>query len=630
MNLLLAPATIAARKVVDKKVGVLVGSSEFHSSTRLVQSIGVCEPKYAYPTKKGEGKKMTKKNLLVSLFLVFGLVAMTATAMAQVQWVAGAGESLSGRPQGETEETGVVTLTTWTTGTVASGNYWLISYNAPIVPGSLYLECSGSVTPLSPFYAAEPTCGSILLATLQPDGMTVKIAFTNAGANTVFPTGSSNSIALTVRVNATEVTCVPPGPGIVTALHTPFPLSGSLYGISDTTTGVHYPVLQVNCPAGGPDLSLTYAYNEKYNYSSKGATWVIGKPAAVLSCIGVEEVHPWDDYFGINVDEEFAYALTTESYEYLSDPGSPADVTNGSNVVVTFTQVPKGVWIEYADEVPCSAMLTGDPNYCNTTTYTGTLNLGTPTVTTSSEAGTPPVYMIIYTFPVLSTDAGRAENVDLWFLLTSHGRPIPPGYTTTPITASVTLGPVTPATAIPLFDGSAEAKPLPVVDFSDCQTFLLFPYVTDEYGWDTGLAVSNTSLDPFATDPTLSYYLGRGSAKPQSGPITFYTYSGGTQYKWTTPTAVIPGSSYTTDVASIAPPGGVSGYVIAVCNFENAHGYAIVLTNFGLSDAVAANYIATVLPDPEWYHRFPAGDYLGESAIAPYLFPDPPPTNPKY
>jgi hypothetical protein len=454
--------------------------------------------------------------------------------------------------------------------------------------------------------------------------MTVKIAFTNAGGNTVFPTGSSNSIALTVRINATAVTCVPPGPGIVTALHTPFPLSGSLYGISDTTTGVKYPVLQVNCPVGGPDLSLTYAYHQP-----RGGAWVYSTPAAVLSCIGIEEVHPWDNHFAINVDEEFPYALTTESYEYLSDPGSPADVTNGSNLVVTFTDVPRGVWIEFGNEIPCWEMLTGDPNYCNTSTYTGTLDLGAPTVTTSAEAGTPPVYSIIYSFPVLTVDAGRAENVDIWFVATSHGRPIAPGYS--PIYTNVTLGPTAPATAIPLFDGSAEAKPLPVVDFSDCQTFLLFPYVTDEFGWDTGLAVSNTSLDPFATDPALSPYLGRGAAKPQTGPIIFYTYSGGTQYKYTTPTAVVPGSAYTTDVATIAPPNAVSGYVIAVCDFENAHGYAIVLTNFGLSDAVAANYIATVLPNPEWYHRFPAGDYLGESAIAPY-FLDPPaqPTVPKY
>ena len=29
-----------------------------------------------------------------------------------------------------------------------------------------------------------------------------------------------------------------------------------------------------------------------------------------------------------------------------------------------------------------------------------------------------------------------------------------------------------------------------------CQTILLFPYVTDFYGFDTGIAISNTSIDP--------------------------------------------------------------------------------------------------------------------------------------
>jgi hypothetical protein len=33
-------------------VGVMLASLESHSSTWLFQTNGVCEPKYAYPTKK--------------------------------------------------------------------------------------------------------------------------------------------------------------------------------------------------------------------------------------------------------------------------------------------------------------------------------------------------------------------------------------------------------------------------------------------------------------------------------------------------------------------------------------------------------------------------------------------------
>jgi hypothetical protein len=68
---LLTPTGTAAKKVVDKELGVLVGSSEFHGSTWLFQSIGVCETKYAYPHKKRRGKEYDKEKFVVGKF-VFG------------------------------------------------------------------------------------------------------------------------------------------------------------------------------------------------------------------------------------------------------------------------------------------------------------------------------------------------------------------------------------------------------------------------------------------------------------------------------------------------------------------------------------------------------------------------------
>jgi hypothetical protein len=70
---LLTPTGTAAKKVLDKKVGVLVGSSEFHVSTRLFESIGVCEPKYAYPHKKRRGKEYDKEEFVGKF--VFGFRA---------------------------------------------------------------------------------------------------------------------------------------------------------------------------------------------------------------------------------------------------------------------------------------------------------------------------------------------------------------------------------------------------------------------------------------------------------------------------------------------------------------------------------------------------------------------------
>jgi hypothetical protein len=102
-------------------VGVLVGSLEFYGSTWLFQSIGVGESKYAYPTRKGEGKKMTKRNLLVSLFLVLGLVVMTTSAMA-TEWSVGANVNSSGRSEGLAEAVGQVTVSEVAGGIVNSGS----------------------------------------------------------------------------------------------------------------------------------------------------------------------------------------------------------------------------------------------------------------------------------------------------------------------------------------------------------------------------------------------------------------------------------------------------------------------------------------------------------------------------
>jgi hypothetical protein len=560
---------------------------------------------------------MTKRNLLlVSLFLIFGLVTMATTALAQVQWVAGAGESLSGRNEGLAEETGVVTLTTWTTGTVASGNYWTITYNAPVVPGSLYLECSGSASPTSPFYSLEPNCGSILAATLDPTQRIVTIKFMNGGANTVFPTGSSNSIALTVRIDATKAKCGQ----AVTALHTPYPLSGSLYGISDTTTGVYYPVLYVNCE---PTLSLNFAAKDR---KVDGAT---GAAAQVLDCIGTKEVGPYDNTFCINIDEEFAHALTTPSYEYLSDP---VDATNGTDFTITLTGVPKGMHIEAPDVTPCGLLDAKDPNYLTCipkgSSYVPTLAVSEGTLAcTDDAAGNPnlPTQTCTVTFAVVTDDAGQPENMDICFRFWYKGQ-VPTGYGE--IYADVSKGPVNTDTDtyFPSFSGIMEL-PLPglsVVDFSECQTVLLYPFLDNGGGYDSGIAVSNTTLDPFNAAPPAAGFpdliptYGKGSAVAQDGACYFYLYSGGGLTAWYTTGTIKAGTTSAFGMGDKLKK-GVYGYAIAVCEFQNAHGYAFISLAGATGPVAAADYLADVLPDPAFYHRSPAGDMLGETAVAPYM-----------
>ena len=103
-----------------------------------------------------------------------------------------------------------------------------------------------------------------------------------------------------------------------------------------------------------------------------------------------------------------------------------------------------------------------------------------------------------------------------------------------PGTASVTLSYAPTATS------GAASKTLPVPRFSAgsfsgavftinvCRTILLYPYITNQAGFDTGLTVANTSQDPFT--------IGDNATAAQNGSCTF-TYYGGTTAAPTTPPA---------------------------------------------------------------------------------------------
>ena len=88
--------------------------------------------------------------------------------------------------------------------------------------------------------------------------------------------------------------------------------------------------------------------------------------------------------------------------------------------------------------------------------------------------------------------------------------------------------------------------------------YLLFPYVTNQSGYDTFIGISNTSSDPFGTTHT-------------SGSCTLYFYGANPPAPFVTPN-VPAGTVYGAMASNIAP--NFQGYVIASCNFADAAGIA--------------------------------------------------------
>lgn len=147
---------------------------------------------------------------------------------------------------------------------------------------------------------------------------------------------------------------------------------------------------------------------------------------------------------------------------------------------------------------------------------------------------------------------------------------------------------------IPRFADTSTATNLFTIN--PCVTNLLFPFVTNQGGFDTGLAISSTSTDPFGTSP-------------QSGPCTLNAYGANAPAAITTP-VVDSGTTYTA-LASAAMP-NFQGYVIAVCQFQYAHGFAFI-SDLGARN-LAMGYLALIIPDPaRTPNPFPgAGNGSGE------------------
>ena len=182
-------------------------------------------------------------------------------------------------------------------------------------------------------------------------------------------------------------------------------------------------------------------------------------------------------------------------------------------------------------------------------------------------------------------------------------------------TVAVASGPGVP---IPRFvDTGSPARAFAIVP---CLTNLLFPYITNQVGFNTGIAISNTSLTNPGTGELFGTDTNLGIA-PQSGACTL-NYFGTTGADGAAPppstTGIIPaGRTFVMTLSSgsagpfgsVPPAQNFQGYMIAQCNFRYAHGYAFIADNaFGL---LAQGYLALIMDGSIGTRTGNAGETLG-------------------
>jgi hypothetical protein len=134
-------------------------------------------------------------------------------------------------------------------------------------------------------------------------------------------------------------------------------------------------------------------------------------------------------------------------------------------------------------------------------------------------------------------------------------------------TVSMSFAPTVSAyngsSSIPRFAPSSTSSTF--INVALCVTEILFPFVNTTPGFDTGISIANTTADP------------QGSNQ-QTGPCTLNFYGSGAGTTTTSPFPsaggnIAPGTINAEQISNIR--NNFQGYVIAVCNFQLAHGFAL-------------------------------------------------------
>jgi hypothetical protein len=235
------------------------------------------------------------------------------------------------------------------------------------------------------------------------------------------------------------------------------------------------------------------------------------------------------------------------------------------------------------------------------TSATGPIALAGSGVLTTSAAGTATAI-----YEVTQTDNTIFEAFTVPVTDTTL-----PNFTTaaqSAFTATVTVAPqmaVNNLEDIPNF--SAPGNTLNLSAFNLCQTTLLFPFVSTN-GVETGIALSNTSLDPgliggIATGTaspggqgacTLNFY-GTNVAAPGTA-VTVLGVAAPNPTGGATPYVQPAGTSNAFPIGSNGlVPTGFNGYLIAQCNYLYAHGFAYIAYQLGTGNGATMGYVANVL-----------------------------------
>jgi len=471
-----------------------------------------------------------KKTILIAAVMLF---ALSTVAMAQTP---GARFTVASTPEtwvsccGQTEKTGDIGFTAIPGTPVSVAGTFTITYAVPVTNKAVTVFGTGIYA-----YATAQAGGTAPVVTvLQP-------------------------------VNDTTT-----GKGVVTVTVA----AGGVYPYTITLTGVRVDV-SGSC-AGSVSANITSTGNlltsgETSVVVISGVKQGLKNPTATAVTVNGVTGALSSGSIPFKLDENFLSAFGQNA---TTDPSQ----TTSKLIRLNVSTVPKGVALTF----PLAA------GYFQLSASNGTLASAAQTVTNTVPG---PVYYKLVTDSDPTVTDSLSFNIGV--ALSSPSYPL----SGAPVTISAHFGPIdATGTVIPRYtdaaNGECETAPVTVLSIYGASTTLLVPYATNMsglMGYNTGLAIANTTTDPGVA------ITGFKTAVKQAGAITFYFYpQTGTPFTYAT-TAGSPGSGLNADgtlktggsyvvlldqlLKAAAQPLDFTGYIFIVTNFTNAHGQYFI-SNF--------------------------------------------------
>jgi hypothetical protein len=481
----------------------------------------------------------------------------------------------------------LLTLSVAAFGLVGTASAQLIQGSAVTVsgPGFAALETTTAALPTIQIPITSGTAtGSVTII------LTANVPFTNA----TVPSTTN------LDVTATDGNGADAAAGITYTLIGPTQLQIVFHQITGTPAMITVSGLRVNASLAPANSLITISASGVAGggFSDSGAATTV---AFVVKSLAIPTITGSTNLSSCSVLATTATPVATAviqegfptAFQTVTDGTAPGvnsiAPSQGTRLAVTFTNLNPGV--NYY--VPASINVGGTLTFL---AYSGPTGTAVPTPVTSpasvsgqillsSSGGTATAY-----YGVTAETAG-IDSFSIPLVETIPSLSAVTSFSTSPVGISVTL--VGPSTGYPEYSASQVAYTASQVTgpanglLSACSTTLLFPYVLNIAGFDTGIALTNASVGTSAAGGScnVTFY---GTGAPAANPYNTGVISPGTA-STTTPT-VAP-----FDVGTVAP--GFEGYAMAVCNFQGAHGYAFISDGLTTGTGVAVNYLAVVLAD---------------------------------